>query len=46
MLITNDGNEINLPVEAANVCLLDILLERKDGACMMWKQVNCLSQEM
>ena len=46
MLITNEGKEINLLVEVANVCLLGILLERKDGACMMWKQMNFLSQEM
>ena len=28
MLITNKGNEINLLIEVANVCLLGILLER------------------
>ena len=43
MLITNGGKEKNLLVEVINVCLFDILLERKDGARMMWKQMNCLS---
>ena len=36
MLITNKGNEINLLIEVANVCLLGVLLERTKKGCNMY----------